>query len=49
MEMKFYFDFDDAANQNVYGVGALLIAPDESHNPIAIKLKLELRIPQHRI
>lgn len=36
--MKLYFD--GAANQNGYGVGALLIAPDESHNPIAINIKL---------
>lgn len=33
--------FDGAANQNGYEVGALLIAPDESHTPIAIKLNFE--------
>lgn len=36
MKMKLYFY--GAANQNGYRVGALLIVPDESHNPIAIKL-----------
>lgn len=39
MEMTLYFD--GASNQNRYGVGALLIAPDESHTPIAIKLNFE--------
>jgi len=30
--------FDGAANKKGYGIGILLIAPDDSHTPIAIKL-----------
>ena len=30
--------FDVAANKKGYGIGILLIAPDDSHTPIAIKL-----------
>jgi len=38
VEMKMKLYFYGAANQNGYRVGSLLIVPDESHNPIAIKL-----------
>jgi len=30
--------FDGAANKKGYGIGILLISPDDSHTPIAIKL-----------
>ncbi|XP_058202819.1 uncharacterized protein LOC131317278 [Rhododendron vialii] len=34
--------FDGAANQSGFGIGVLLISPDESHIPLAFKLNFEV-------
>ena len=34
--------FDGASNQYGYGIGVLLIAPDDSHIPLAFKLRFKV-------
>jgi len=37
-DLRWQIFFDSAANKKGYGIGILLITPDDSHTPMAIKL-----------